>query len=85
VIGPAAGRLVLYYLPTYSIWLNPIEILWRHFRCDVTHWELFETDKALLEVLYAFYQHFDKNLEKVLSIIGAHLLCVKMMETTLLS
>ena len=35
VVRAAAGRLVLLYLPTYSPWLNPIEMLWRHFRRDV--------------------------------------------------
>ena len=39
----AAGRLVLLYLPTYSPWLNTIELLWRHFRREVTHCELFPT------------------------------------------
>jgi transposase len=37
VVRSAAGRLVLLYLPTYSPWLNPIEMLWRHFRREVTH------------------------------------------------
>ena len=31
VVRGAAGRLILLYLPTYSPWLNPIEMLWRHF------------------------------------------------------
>jgi len=42
LVRGAAGRLVLLYLPTYSPWLNPIEMLWRHFRREVTHNELFE-------------------------------------------
>ena len=33
----AAGRLVLLYLPTYSPWLNPIDMVWCHFRRGVTH------------------------------------------------
>ncbi len=41
VVRGAAGRLVLLYLPTYSPWLNPIEMLWRQFRREVTHCELF--------------------------------------------
>ena len=41
VVRGAAGRLILLYLPTYSPWLNPIEMLWRHFRREVTHCELF--------------------------------------------
>src|SRR5258708_12594848 len=48
VVRGAAGRLVLLYLPTYSPWLNPIEMLWRHFRREVTHCALFPTVKALL-------------------------------------
>ena len=32
VLRGAAGRLVLLSLPTYSPWLNPIEMLWRQFR-----------------------------------------------------
>ena len=45
IVRGAAGRLVLLYLPTYSPWLNPIEMLWRHFRREVTHNELFPTEK----------------------------------------
>jgi putative transposase len=42
VVRGAAGQIVLLYLPTYSPWLNPIEMLWRHFRREVTHCEIFE-------------------------------------------
>jgi putative transposase len=42
------GRLVLLYLPTYSPWLNPIEMLWRQWRREVTHCELFASLQALL-------------------------------------
>lgn len=72
VVRAAAGRLVLLYLPTYSPWLNPIEMLWRHFRREVTHCELFETVKVLLEASYDFFRRYNKTPEKVLSIIGAH-------------
>jgi transposase len=41
VMRAAAGRLVRLYLPTYSPWLNPIARLWRQFRREVTHGELF--------------------------------------------
>lgn len=30
VVCVTDGRLVLLYPPTYSPWLNPIEMLWRH-------------------------------------------------------
>ncbi len=72
VLRAAAGRLVLLYLPTYSPWLNPIEMLWRHFRREVTHCELFETVKVLLEASYDFFRRYNQTPDKVLSIIGAY-------------
>ena len=72
VLRAAAGRLVLLYLPTYSPWLNPIEMLWRHFRREVTHCELFETVKVLIEASYDFFRRYNQAPEKVLSIIGAY-------------
>jgi transposase len=72
VVRAAAGRLVLLYLPTYSPWLNPIEMLWRHFRREVTHCEIFETIKLLIEASYRFFQRYNEHPEKVLSIIGSH-------------
>ena len=72
VVRGAAGRLVLLYLPTYSPWLNPIEMLWRHFRREVTHCELFETVEALLQASRAFFERCNQHLLQVLSIIGSH-------------
>ena len=72
VVRSAAGRLVLLYLPTYSPWLNPIEMLWRHFRREVTHCEIFETLKLLIEASYNFFDRYNQNPQKVLSIIGAY-------------
>lgn len=72
VVRAAAGRLVLLYLPTYSPWLNPIEMLWRHFRREVTHCELFETVKVLIEASYNFFRRYNQTPDLVLSIIGAH-------------
>ncbi len=71
VVRSAAGRLVLMYLPTYSPWLNPIEMLWRHFRREVTHCELFETVKLLLQAAKDFFDRYNQTPERVLSIIGA--------------
>jgi transposase len=71
VVRAAAGRLVLLYLPTYSPWLNPIEMLWRHFRREVTHCELYETVKMLLEAAHDFFGRYNKTPERVLSIIGS--------------
>lgn len=71
LVRGAAGRMVLLYLPTYSPWLNPIEMLWRHFRREVTHCELFETIKALVTAAQEFFIRYNQHPERVLSIIGA--------------
>jgi transposase len=71
VVRGAAGRLVLLYLPTYSPWLNPIEMLWRHFRREVTHCELFESVKALLAAAHDFFARYSREPHRILSIIGA--------------
>jgi transposase len=72
VVRGAAGRLVLLYLPTYSPWLNPIEMLWRHFRREVTHCELFETKPALLAAAQACIARFNQCLPKILTVIGSN-------------
>jgi putative transposase len=72
VVRGAAGRLVLLYLPTYSPWLNPIEMLWRHFRREVTHCQLFPTSKALIAAATAFFDQYNQSPWRTLSIIGAH-------------
>ncbi len=71
VVRAAAGRLVLLYLPTYSPWLNPIEMLWRHFRREVTHCELFETKQILLTVAQDCFRRFNQCPQKILSVIGS--------------
>ena len=72
VVRAAAGRLVLLYLPTYSPWLNPIEMLWRQFRREVTHCELFASLDALLKAAHAFLDRYNQSTDRVLSIIGGH-------------
>lgn len=72
VVRDAAGRLVLLYLPTYSPWLNPIEMLWRHFRREVTHCELFPTIKALLVATREFFDRYNHQPHQILSVIGSH-------------
>ena len=72
VLRGAAGRLVLLYLPTYSPWLNPIEMLLRHFRREVTHCELFENVQALLRATTEFFARHNRAPERVRSILGEH-------------
>ena len=72
VVRAAAGRLVRLYVPTYSPWLNPIEMLWRQFRREVTHGELLTTLAALLQAAQDFFDRHNRCPARVLSIIGAH-------------
>jgi transposase len=71
VVRAAAGRLVLLYLPTYSPWLNPIEMLWRHFRREVTHCEFYETKQILVEAAQKCFDRFNKDPQNILSVIGS--------------
>jgi transposase len=71
VLRGAAGRLVVLYLPTYSPWLNPMEMLWRPFRREVTPCELFPNVKALIAAAYAFFDRYNRCPWQVLSIIGS--------------
>ena len=71
VVRAAAGRLVLLYLPTYSPWLNPIEMLWRHFRREVTHCECFATKQALLAAAKDFFARHNRQPHTILSVIGS--------------
>jgi transposase len=72
VLRGAAGRLVLLYLPTHSPWLNPIEMLWRQFRREVTHCELFASVDALVEAAQALFDRYDCKPGGVCSSIGEH-------------
>ena len=71
VVRAAAGRLVLLDLPTCSPWLNPIEMLWRHFRREVTHGELFLTLKDLISASYALFNRYNQLPDNTLSLIAA--------------
>ena len=64
-------RLLVGRLPSKSPWLNPIEMLWRHYRREVTHCELFATIDALLEATATFFARYNRTPERVRSIIGA--------------
>lgn len=72
VVRSAAGRLVLLYLPTYSPWLNPIEMLWRYMRREVTHCELFDNIKMLVEAAQDFFARYNLIPQRILAVIGAH-------------
>jgi putative transposase len=54
-----SSSFVLLSMPTFRPSLNPIEMLWRHFRREVTRCELIETVKAQTEVSTDFFQRFN--------------------------
>jgi putative transposase len=72
IVRAAAGRLVSRYWPTYSPWLNQIEMLWRQCRREVTHGGLLASLDALLKAAHALFERYNQYTERVLSIIGAH-------------
>ena len=72
VVRAAAGCLVLLYVPTYRPWRNPIELVWRHVRREVTPCALFDTMGVLITAAYACFARYTHLPQRVLSIIGAH-------------
>jgi putative transposase len=72
VLRAATRWLVVLYLPTYSPWLNPIEMLWRQYRREVTHNELFQTVKSLLAPARDFFDRYNREPSRTLSVIGSH-------------
>jgi transposase len=66
-----AHQLILFALPTYSPWLNLIELLWKHLRRKVTHNHLFKTISKLVEAVCSFLDTLNQTPSLTLSIIGA--------------
>lgn len=66
-----ADQLVLFALPTYSPWLNLIELLWKHLRRIVTHNHLFQTISKLVAAVRSFLDTLNQTPNLTLSIIGS--------------
>ena len=64
------GRLRLYFLPTYSPTLNPIERLWHYFREQVTSNYFFKTMSRLLDAVEGFFSDLVASPEVVLSLVS---------------
>lgn len=64
------ARLRLYFLPTYSPQLNPIERLWRHCRRNVTDNTFFRSIKRLLAAMQAFLDELAELPETVQRIVA---------------
>ena len=70
MLAKLKGRLRLYFLPTYSPTLNPIERLWRYFREQVTSNYFFKTMSRLLVAVEDFFFNLASTPEVVLSLLG---------------
>jgi transposase len=64
------AQLRLYFLPTYSPRLNPIERVWRHFRRNVTDNFYFGTLPRLMVAVKAFLTELASSPTVILSIIA---------------
>jgi len=64
------AQLRLYFLPTYSPRLNPIERVWRHFRRNVTDNFYFGTLARLMAAVKAFLTELASSPSVILSIIA---------------
>lgn len=69
-LGRHRAHLRLYFLPTYSPRLNPIERLWRHFRRNVTDNFYFGTMRRLMNAVNAFLIELASTPPVILSIIA---------------
>ena len=47
-------------------------MLWRHFRREVTHCELFPNVKTLVGAAYDFFERHNLRPRRILSVIGAN-------------
>jgi transposase len=66
-----ADQLLLFALPTYSPWLNLIELLWKHLRRKVTHNHLFKNISQLVLAVRSFFIALNRTPKLTLSVIGA--------------
>lgn len=62
--------LRLYFLPTYSPRLNPIERVWRHFRRNVTDNYFFRTMTRLMAAVEAFISEMAESPDVILKIVA---------------
>jgi hypothetical protein len=47
-------------------------MLWRQFRREVTHNERFQTVKSLLAAAREFFDRYNREPYRILSVIGSH-------------
>jgi putative transposase len=66
------GHLQVVYTPAYDPDANRIGMLWRHFRREVTHCELFKTMDALVDAATDFFARRNWEPRTTLSVIGSN-------------
>ncbi len=59
--GWEAQGIFIFYLPTYSPHLNPIEILWRKIKYEWLQPKHFESPQILHDAILNFFQNFGKE------------------------
>jgi hypothetical protein len=65
IVRAAAGRLVRLDLPTDSPWLNPLEMLGRQFRREVTHGARVTSLDALMKAAHAVFDRDNQSTARV--------------------
>jgi len=63
-------QLRLYFLPTYSPHLNPIERVWRHFRRNVTDNYFFRTMSCLMAAVESFLSEMAESPDVIRKIVA---------------
>jgi hypothetical protein len=54
----------------YNPCLNPIEMLWRHFRREVPHCDLYEAVKVLIETAYDLFRRYNRTRKRSCRSLG---------------
>lgn len=71
-VNEHADRLRLVFLPTYSPWLNPIELFWRHLKKRVLANRFFESITVQLRELWKCLEALAADGQQVRRLIGVN-------------
>jgi transposase len=67
-LNEVSDLLELFFLPPYSPDLNPIEMLWKKTRRNVTHNRFFDSLQALRYDLKQYWKQFDKSNDELMKL-----------------
>lgn len=71
-VNEHSERLRLVFLPTYSLWLNPIELFWHHLKRRVLANRFFDNMTAQLRELWKRFKALAADGPQVRLLIGAY-------------